>query len=69
MSGVRSRHHAFKFSSNAWHDSQEVLGWLQDWYTAHCNEEWEHEWGVKIAMLDNPRWTVTIDRWAIVNPP
>jgi hypothetical protein len=50
-------------------DSQEVLGWLQDWYTAHCNEEWEHEWGVKIAMLDNPRWTVTIDRWAIVNPP
>ncbi|MFK0239099.1 Imm53 family immunity protein, partial [Streptomyces vinaceus] len=23
--------------------------------------DWEHEWGVKIATLDNPGWTVEID--------
>ncbi|MCX4862385.1 Imm53 family immunity protein [Streptomyces canus] len=42
-------------------DSQDVLGRVQGWYAAQCNEEWEHEWGVKIATLDNPGWTVTID--------
>ncbi|MFD4393405.1 immunity 53 family protein [Kitasatospora sp. NPDC058397] len=42
-------------------DSKHVLDWLQDWYTDQCNEDWEHEWGVKIATLDNPGWTVTID--------
>ena len=42
-------------------NSENVLDWLQNWYAAQCNEDWEHEWGVKIATLDNPGWTVTID--------
>jgi hypothetical protein len=42
-------------------ESDQVLGWLQDWYATQCNDDWEHEWGVKIETLDNPGWTVTID--------
>ncbi|GAA3919320.1 hypothetical protein GCM10023084_81910 [Streptomyces lacrimifluminis] len=42
-------------------DPEPLLGWLQNWYVQQCNGDWEHEWGVKIAMLDNPGWTVSID--------
>ncbi|WP_354642917.1 Imm53 family immunity protein [Kitasatospora camelliae] len=42
-------------------DSEHVLSWLQTWYADQCNENWEHEWGVKIDTLDNPGWSVTID--------
>lgn len=31
------------------------------WYADQCNEDWEHEWGVKIETLDNPGWSVSID--------
>ncbi|WP_439145879.1 Imm53 family immunity protein [Streptomyces canus] len=36
-------------------DSQDVLGRVPGWYAAQCNEEWEHEWGVKIANALQPR--------------
>ncbi|MGW2250920.1 immunity 53 family protein [Kitasatospora sp. NPDC001660] len=42
-------------------DSEHVLDWLQAWYADQCNEDWEHEWGVTVATLDNLGWTVTID--------
>jgi hypothetical protein len=34
---------------------------LQLWYDAQCNDDWEHQYGVKIETLDNPGWSVTID--------
>ncbi|MFE2849501.1 Imm53 family immunity protein, partial [Streptomyces scopuliridis] len=37
-------------------DSEPLLDWLQNWYTQQCDGDWEHEWGVKIATLDNPGW-------------
>jgi hypothetical protein len=37
------------------------FSWLEDWYTAQCNGDWEHQHGVKIDTLDNPGWTVRID--------
>jgi hypothetical protein len=37
------------------------LDWLQRWYAAQCDGDWEHEWGVRIATLDNPGWSVTVD--------
>lgn len=52
---------AIRLASPAMNDSEHVLDWLQGWYAARCNDDWEHEWGVKIATLDNPGWTVTID--------
>ncbi len=38
-----------------------TLQHLQQWYRSHCNEAWEHSYGVKIDNLDNPGWTLTID--------
>lgn len=38
-----------------------ILSWLQNWYKANCNGDWEHTYGVKIETLDNPGWSVIID--------
>ena len=37
------------------------LEWLEDWYSSHCDGDWEHQYGVEIATIDNPGWSVTID--------
>lgn len=37
------------------------LAFLQDWYRAQCNGEWEHVKGVTIETLETPGWMVTID--------
>jgi hypothetical protein len=34
---------------------------LQSWYQARSNGEWEHAHGVTIETLDTPAWMVTID--------
>jgi hypothetical protein len=37
------------------------LTWLQRWYAAHCDGDWEHGEGISISTLDNPGWTVVIN--------
>ena len=37
------------------------IEWLQTWYRAQCNGEWEHQYGVQVETLDNPGWKVKID--------
>jgi hypothetical protein len=37
------------------------IGWIQEWYEAQCNGEWEHKHGISIQTLDNPGWVVRID--------
>ena len=34
---------------------------LENWYFSNCNEDWEHQFGVKIDTLVNPGWRVEID--------
>ncbi|MBL7816050.1 MAG: immunity 53 family protein [Saprospiraceae bacterium] len=34
---------------------------LQQWYESNCNNDWEHQYGIKIETLDNPGWSVCID--------
>lgn len=34
---------------------------LQSWYQAQANGEWEHTRGVTIESLDTPAWMVTVD--------
>jgi immunity protein 53 of polymorphic toxin system len=36
------------------------LSWLQQWFSAHCDGEWEHGFGITIETLDNPGWIVRI---------
>lgn len=38
-----------------------MIDWLQQWYIAQCDGDWEHEYGVKIENIDNPGWSLTID--------
>jgi Immunity protein 53 len=33
---------------------------LQNWFSEHCDGEWEQDCGVNIESLDNPGWMVTI---------
>jgi hypothetical protein len=42
-------------------DGPDVWTWLQSWYVAQCNGDWEHSYGIAIDTLDNPGWSVTID--------
>ena len=34
---------------------------LEAWFRSHCNGDWEHSEGIRIATLDNPGWAVDID--------
>src|SRR6266568_5504136 len=36
------------------------LSWLQRWYSAHCDGEWEHGSGITLETIDNPGWSMTI---------
>jgi hypothetical protein len=36
------------------------LGWLEQWYQAQCDGEWEHGRGITIETVDNPGWVVRI---------
>ncbi|PNY82442.1 immunity 53 family protein [Deinococcus koreensis] len=37
------------------------IQWLQGWYYAMCDGDWEHGSGPNISTLDNPGWAVKID--------
>jgi hypothetical protein len=39
----------------------EDLEWLQNWYVAACDGDWEHDFGISINTLDNPGWTLKIN--------
>jgi hypothetical protein len=41
-------------------DGSTPLEWLQQWYLAQCDGEWEHHEGVTIESLDNPGWRIRI---------
>jgi len=39
----------------------DLLTQLQRWYASQCNGEWEHTYGIAIATLDNPGWSLKVD--------
>ena len=39
----------------------ETVERLQSWFTAQCDGDWEHSFGIRIGTLDNPGWSVDID--------
>jgi hypothetical protein len=42
-------------------DMADELTWLQEWYAANCDGDWEHTYGITIESLDNPGWKIEID--------
>lgn len=39
----------------------DVLDWLERWYEAQCDGDWEHGFGPQISTIDNPGWSLTVD--------
>jgi len=37
------------------------LIWLTQWYASQCNDDWEHQYGIKLDTLDNPGWILKIN--------
>ncbi|WP_216209003.1 immunity 53 family protein [Amycolatopsis aidingensis] len=37
------------------------IEFLQRWYRSWCDQDWEHQYGVKIETIDNPGWLIRID--------
>lgn len=38
-----------------------MIKWLQSYFEGCCDEDWEHQYGIRIQTLDNPGWTIDID--------
>ncbi|MBJ7535562.1 immunity 53 family protein [Rhodomicrobium vannielii ATCC 17100] len=41
--------------------SNSAISDLSEWYSAHCDGEWEEARGIKIDTLDNPGWSLKVD--------
>ena len=41
--------------------TDETLNFIQQWYSSHCDGEWEHGFGMRIETLDNPGWRIRIN--------
>jgi len=39
----------------------EILEWLCNWYSIHCDGDWEHDKRIRVATIDNPGWSVDIN--------
>jgi hypothetical protein len=39
----------------------EILTWLQAWYVARCDGEWEFREGIKLLSVSNPGWSIEIN--------
>ena len=39
----------------------ESLSTVEDWFSAQCDGDWEHSYGICIETLDNPGWSVKVD--------
>ena len=38
----------------------DALAWLQDWFAARCDGEWEEQWNVNLTTTDDPGWFLSI---------
>jgi Immunity protein 53 len=39
----------------------EVLDTLREWYAAHCDGDWEQQYGVTIGTLGDSSWQLRVD--------
>ena len=40
---------------------EDIIKWLEQWYSSQCDGDWEHENGLKIETVSNPGWYISID--------
>ncbi|WP_199753230.1 Imm53 family immunity protein [Actinoplanes sp. ATCC 53533] len=41
--------------------ADDYFDYLANWYAAQCDDDWEHEFGIRLQTLDNPGWNLQID--------
>ncbi len=41
-------------------DDKDLILWLQNWYYANCDGDWEHDQNILITTIDNPGWSIAI---------
>lgn len=39
----------------------DVLTRLEEWFLQQCNDDWEHQYVIKVTTLDNPGWCLEVD--------
>lgn len=39
---------------------EDDVNFLEKFYRRHCNDEWEHLYGITIQTSDNPGWLITV---------
>lgn len=37
------------------------VSFLERWYSDQCDDDWEHQYGIKPETLDNPGWALSAD--------
>jgi hypothetical protein len=40
---------------------QDDFLWLQKWYQAQCDGDWEHSRGIHLGTIDNPGWSLRVN--------
>lgn len=40
---------------------QDDFSWLQKWYHAHCDGDWEHSARIRLGTIDNPGWSLKVN--------
>lgn len=44
------------------HEKKSVdLSSIMEWYSAHCDGDWEHQKGLSLQTLDNPGWLLKVN--------
>jgi hypothetical protein len=36
------------------------LSFMTGWFADHCDGDWEHDLGIRLATLDNPGWALDV---------
>ncbi|EJF54303.1 hypothetical protein SapgrDRAFT_2647 [Saprospira grandis DSM 2844] len=42
-------------------DNTDILAWIEDWFSFHCDGDWEHQYGFTIKTIESGGWSVQID--------
>ncbi|WBM74409.1 immunity 53 family protein [Saprospira grandis] len=42
-------------------DNTDILAWIEDWFSFHCDGDWEHQYGFTIKTIESGGWSLQID--------
>jgi immunity protein 53 of polymorphic toxin system len=42
-------------------EGMDQLAFLECWFVEQCDDDWEHQYRIKLETLDNPGWALAVD--------